>query len=115
MYLFYTLDIICLSDDSTSTGSAAMLASSSGTQKRKGDAHDVTHPKRRRLEEMFLTPYATGSTHHRKLTELVCKYILIDGLPLYTVEKRGFREMLSGFDSRYLPRYIFLSVKYLEL
>ena len=36
-----------------------------------------------------------------ELTEAVTYYIVKDGLPVYTVEKPGFKKLLKAFDKRY--------------
>lgn len=56
--------------------------------------------KRPALLDMFGTPYAFRSQTHKKLTSAVTRYLCRDGLPIYTVEKEGFQDLLKAFDER---------------
>ena len=47
------------------------------------------------------TKYARNSKRWKELTDAVTFYITKDMLPMYTVEKPGFKQLLSTFDSRY--------------
>ena len=48
-------------------------------------------------------PYDRKSKKWNSLTKVVTYCIVKDGLPLYTVEKEGFKKMLYKFDPRYEP------------
>ena len=45
--------------------------------------------------------YTRGSKRWKQLTEAVTKGIAKDMMPVYSVEKPGFRQMLAQFDRRY--------------
>ena len=45
--------------------------------------------------------YTKGSKRWKQLTEAVTKGIAKDTMPVYSVEKPGFRQMLAQFDRRY--------------
>ncbi len=47
------------------------------------------------------TKYSRNSRRWKELTDAVTHCIVRDMLPVYTVQKEGFREMLLAFDSRY--------------
>ena len=53
-----------------------------------------------RIAALFNQPYTFGSEQHKKLTNGVAAYIFGEGLPIYTVEKTGFKKMLQAFDHR---------------
>ncbi|XP_067930858.1 zinc finger BED domain-containing protein 4-like [Watersipora subatra] len=62
------------------------------------------------IHQLFRTPYSASSANHKKLTKAVGSFIIKEGLPIYTVEKTGFREMLSTFDPLYtLPSRSYFS------
>ena len=50
---------------------------------------------------MFNEPYTNSSEMHKKLTLAVAYYLLEDGQPAYTVERKGFQNMLRAFGRRY--------------
>ena len=50
--------------------------------------------------------YTRSSKRWKQLTDAVTKGIAKDMMPVYSVEKPGFRQMLTQFDSRYeLPSW----------
>ena len=46
-------------------------------------------------------PYGHQNKRYKELNEAVAYFICKDGLPIYTVEKPGFRSMVKKLDSRY--------------
>ena len=46
-------------------------------------------------------PYGHRSKRYKELNEAVAYFICMDNLPIYTVEKPGFRLMVKKLDSRY--------------
>lgn len=60
-------------------------------------------PKQAKLPGMFLrgTPYDTTSTRYKDITKAIAEHICKDSLPVYTVEKQGFQNMMKVLDSRY--------------
>ena len=46
-------------------------------------------------------PYGHQNKRYKELNEAVAYFICKDGLPIYTVEKPGFRSMIKKLDSRY--------------
>ena len=57
---------------------------------------------RRSTLALFSQPYKFGSTSHRFISEAIIDYLLADGLPLYTVEKPGFKRLIKQLDSRWV-------------
>lgn len=53
-----------------------------------------------RISVMFNQPYRFNSEKHKQLCNAVALYILEEGLPVFTVERRGFQKMLQAFDKR---------------
>ncbi|KAK2190879.1 hypothetical protein NP493_65g01022 [Ridgeia piscesae] len=54
--------------------------------------------------------YDTKSTYHHKLTRSVINFICKAALPVYTVEKEGFKSLLEAFDPQYaLPSRSYFS------
>ena len=55
-------------------------------------------------------PYSHQSKRWKDLNDAVAHHICKDGLPIYTVEKEGFRSMVKALDSRYeLPSRVHFS------
>ncbi|KAK0153617.1 Zinc finger BED domain-containing protein 1 [Merluccius polli] len=56
------------------------------------------------LAESFAkgTPYDKKSRRWREITEAITTHICKDMVPIYTVKKPGFRELLSTLDPRYV-------------
>ena len=50
---------------------------------------------------VLATKYARNSKRWKELTDAITHCIAKDMLPIYTVEKSGFRQMVAAFDSRY--------------
>ena len=46
-------------------------------------------------------PYQRNGKRWSQLTDSITRWIAEDGLPLYMVEKSGFKKMLADFDVRY--------------
>ena len=46
-------------------------------------------------------PYSHQSRKHKEINEAVAYFVCKDGLPIYTVEKPGFKALLKTLDSRY--------------
>ena len=80
--MFADADIVCLSD---------------GNSLKKGDKR-ARLSQSESIHQMWRTPYTTGSRTHKKLTSGVARFIFKEGLPLYTVEKKGFKDLLQLFD-----------------
>ena len=55
---------------------------------------------RDRISQMWGEPYKQGSNQHKRLTRAVALFLLEDGLPAYTVERRGLAKLLKVFDKR---------------
>ena len=54
--------------------------------------------------------YSTSSNEHKKLTKAVTFFITKDMLPIYIVDKKGFREMVEATNPRYqLPHKDYFS------
>ena len=51
------------------------------------------------------TKYNRSSKKWKELTDVVTRCIAKEMVPIYTVEKEGFRQMLMAFDSRYTCVY----------
>ena len=49
--------------------------------------------------------YERRSSYHQKLTRSVTNFICKYALPIYTVEKTGFKSLLAAFDPRYLRAF----------
>ena len=64
------------------------------------------------VQESFAkgTPYPHDSKRWKDLTDGVAHHICVDSVPIYTVERRGFREMWRRAD----PRYELPSRKYMN-
>ena len=45
--------------------------------------------------------FSTDSKDHRRLTQVVMNYIVKDVVPVYTVDKEGFRDMVRALNPRY--------------
>ena len=60
-------------------------------------------PQTQTLQEAFArsTPYGKESQRWKERTAAVTTYICIDMASMYTVEKRGFRELVLTLDPRY--------------
>lgn len=57
-------------------------------------------------------PYTHESRRWKELTNHVTCCLVADELPIYTVQKEGFKKMLKAFDSRYeLPDQSYFSRK----
>lgn len=54
----------------------------------------------RDLIAAFNAPYPENSMQHKKLTRAVAEFILKGGMPLYVLDKDGFKAMLHAFDNR---------------
>ena len=78
---------------STATGPRSSTRSfTSGTVRSRGRNQSVG--------DMFSSAnkYDTKSTYHHKLTRSVINFICKAALPVYTVEKEGFKSLLEAFD-----------------
>ena len=54
--------------------------------------------------------YSANSKEHQRLSNAVTNFIVRDVMPIYTVEKDGFREMVNALNSRYqLPHKDYFS------
>ena len=54
--------------------------------------------------------YSTNSKEHRRLSNAVTNFIARDAVPIYTVEKEGFRAMVESLNPRYqLPHKDYFS------
>lgn len=89
------------SASSTATGTAtgtgptsSPRSVTSGTVRSRGRTQSVA--------VMFASAskYDTKSTYHHKLTRSVVNFICKAALPVYTVEKEGFKSLLEAFDPR---------------
>lgn len=45
--------------------------------------------------------YESHSERHKAITRTIMRYMCLDLLPLQTVEKRGFKELIATLDNRY--------------
>lgn len=53
-------------------------------------------------ESMFKgTPYDKDSRRHIEITDAISAYICVDMVPVYSVEKKGFRALVKTLDPRY--------------
>lgn len=59
----------------------------------------LTPSNQKRLTGMG--PYGTGSEKHQQLTDIVTRFITSGMVPIYTVQKPSFQQMLKAFDPRY--------------
>lgn len=62
-------------------------------------------PRRRAassIANFFNQSYKFGGVQHKMLTRSVSRFLVKSGLPMHTVDKPSFQEMLSTFDRRYL-------------
>lgn len=48
-----------------------------------------------------ITPYDNSSRRHREITDAITNYLAKGMVPIYTVEKEGFRKMIRTLDRRY--------------
>ena len=46
-------------------------------------------------------PYGHQSKQYKDLNAAIARFLCKDGLPIYTIEKEGFRELIRTLDSRY--------------
>ena len=79
----------------TATGPRSSTRSfTSGTVRSRGRDQSVA--------DMFASAnkYDTKSTYHHKLTRSVVNFICKATLPVYTMEKGGFKSLLEAFDPR---------------
>lgn len=53
-----------------------------------------------RIVDMWSLPYPFNSQVHKAKTKAVALYLLEEGLPMYSVERPGFKKMLRTFDRR---------------
>lgn len=60
-------------------------------------------PQSKTIEQAFAcgTPYNRDSRRWQEITEAIATYICKDMVPIYTVEKQGFRALMKKLDSRY--------------
>ena len=68
--------------------------------------------KQHSIETSFglVQPYQCQSKKWKELTDAITHFIVKDGLPVYTVQKDGFRSMIKRFDGRYeLPNQSYFS------
>jgi hypothetical protein len=68
-------------------------------------------PLTQTLQEAFarVTPFGKGSRRLKEITAAVTTYVCKDMAPIYTVEKRVFRELVLILDPRYqmqIPFYL---------
>ena len=78
-----------------------LLASiSTGTSSSSGDSHTMTQ---RTIKESLTrsTKYPRGSPKAKEMTCAITYYLAKDAVPLYTVEKPGFKHMVFKLDPRY--------------
>lgn len=56
------------------------------------------------LKESFArgTPYHKTSRRHKEITSAITTFICKDMAPIYTVEKKGFRELVKTLDPKYI-------------
>lgn len=85
--------------------SSTEISSSSRKSKVKTDGQQT-------LEQCIekVKKFSTSSKEHRKLTEVVTNCIVRDVMPVYTVDKTGFRAMIQALNPRYqLPHKDYFS------
>ncbi|KAL6469047.1 hypothetical protein MHYP_G00225710 [Metynnis hypsauchen] len=57
-----------------------------------------------------IAPYEKSSQRHREITDAIAKYLAKDMVPIYTVSKNGFQNLLLTLDKRYqLPSRTYFS------
>lgn len=80
------------------------LSSSDSVRDSDGDSDDAIDDHRRRCNArnqtvpdmfMFVDMYDKKSTYHQKLTRSVIHFICKEALPVYTVEKEGFKSQFA--------------------
>ena len=85
-------------------------ASTSSRSRSRGESSRTTQPT---IVESVLqsTKYARGSPQAKEMTRAITYYLAKDAVPLYTVERAGFKHMVSKLNPRYeLPsRKVFSS------
>lgn len=63
----------------------------------------ASESKKRQATLLEMQPFHTKSEKHRQITEAITRFISQDALPIYTVEKNGFKNMISVLtDKKYV-------------
>ena len=70
------------------------------TNKKQATTHDQQQPT---IDSSFLhsQPYSHNSKKCKVLTNSITRFIVKDELPIYSVQKKGFKQMIAKFDSRH--------------
>ena len=88
--------------------------SDEGAQNQPGTC--PTKRKQNTITQVFasITPYDNSSRRHREITDAITNYLAKGMVPIYTVEKEGFRKMIRTLDRRYELRLKYTSASRLR-